>query len=37
MDMTMKMNSMMSDHEWHLLILKAKGKWMSQLDMNGKI
>uniref|UniRef100_A0AAV1UKJ1 Uncharacterized protein n=1 Tax=Peronospora matthiolae TaxID=2874970 RepID=A0AAV1UKJ1_9STRA len=25
MDMTMKMNSMMSDHEWHLLILKAKG------------
>ncbi|KAE9355699.1 hypothetical protein PF008_g3950 [Phytophthora fragariae] len=25
MDMTMNMNGMMSDHEWHLLILKAKG------------
>lgn len=25
MDMTMNMNSMISDHEWHLLILKAKG------------
>ncbi|KUF99002.1 hypothetical protein AM588_10010748 [Phytophthora nicotianae] len=25
MDMTMNMNGMISDHEWHLLILKAKG------------
>ncbi|CEG41896.1 hypothetical protein F443_15934 [Plasmopara halstedii] len=25
MDTTINMNSMMSDHEWHLLILKAKG------------
>ncbi|KAG1697541.1 hypothetical protein DVH05_015984 [Phytophthora capsici] len=25
MDMTMNMNGMISDHEWHLLILKSKG------------
>ncbi|ETM33765.1 hypothetical protein L914_19022, partial [Phytophthora nicotianae] len=25
MDMTMNKNGMISDHEWHLLILKTKG------------
>lgn len=25
--MTIQMDGMISDHEWHLLILKAKGKW----------
>lgn len=25
MDMTMNMDGIISDHEWHLLILKAKG------------
>ncbi|RLN86678.1 hypothetical protein BBJ28_00026865, partial [Nothophytophthora sp. Chile5] len=32
MDMTMNMDGMISDHEWHLLILKAKGLGLSRLS-----